>query len=180
MSSESSSAFSAPTGSLKINSGHNFFLLEMKAKEHFLIFRLSLQKKKLLFAFLTRICYDNCMSSHCHSSYLSTCNLCCLSPLLLVYLPVSSLLGGCTVITELSSDPSVRWSQGRFGYTHWKDLQLCRPFFKFCCDETWAKRLPESRTFWIFRMNVQTLEDSGERLEGNNNELPFSQWLGWN
>ncbi len=79
------------TVSLKINSGLAFFLLEIKAKEHFFLIK---PTKKLFFAFLTGICCSKSLSGHCHSSHLSTCNLLSFSPVISLSARVISVGGG--------------------------------------------------------------------------------------
>lgn len=73
----------------------------------------------------------------CHSS-IYLCHLC-------RYHRQNEGWGGGTVITVLSSDASVQFSQRGFGYAYWKALMVTAQhgcsFFKFCCDRTYMHGL---------------------------------------
>lgn len=119
------------------------FSSRWKQKNIFLI--KSTKRTCLFFAFLFRICYSKCMSGHCHSSHVSTCNLCCLSPLLLVYLHVPSLLGRVhcyhwAVIRSISSLKSGKVLVTLTGRIHSRFMTL-KPIFQILLwpyMHTWA------------------------------------------
>ena len=77
----------------------------------------------LFIACLIWIWFSRFMCCHCHSSRVSTCNLCCLPPLSLAYLPMTSLSVGVhcyqgAVIIRISLPKS-----GKVRLHLWKDLQ---------------------------------------------------------
>lgn len=129
------------TVSLKINSGLNFFLSEIKAKEN---------KVSLRF-FNQYVIVDACPVTVTHHIYLPVIYVVS-PPLSLVYLPVSSLSVGvqCYHWAVIRCIGLLKSGKVRLHLLEGSTVAawLRQPFFKFCCDSHTVCQKMFGRIFW--------------------------------